>query len=320
MPVSGASNHGDIAVVDHGNKRGKRPHLCRPHVLRTLERVLERAPEGVRRVLQRSKTNRPQSRTFGLVKLLETHHGYNRPVHATEHRGLPLLGLCACFVLSTLYVPSCYRNETEVLFYRYDGYTFSSSEQRVITEIAEAAVRDARVLLPDLPVRVIIRVHPGKKVIDELGSSSDHSLPNIIYWTVDPSRPGGATGVARTHLRATLFYHLHSLTRLARHPNVALMDHVVGMGMAAVFERDEGGRTYPWTQYPDDVAAWLAELLRLPPDANLDDWMHRHPDGRRWIGLRAGTYLVERAMKASRQSAAQLVSRPTADIVRLGTR
>ena len=218
-----------------------------------------------------------------------------------------------------MYVPFCYRNNTEVVFYRYDGYTFSSSEQRIIREIAEAAVRDATVLLSNLPARLIIRVNPGKNVIEELGSSSDHSLPNIIYWTVDPSRPGGASGVARAHLRATLFFHLHSMTRLARHSNVSLMDYVVGMGMATVFERDEGGKTYPWAQYPDDVAAWLTELMSLPASANLNDWMSRHPDGRRWIGMRAGTYLVERAMKASGQSAAQLVSVPTDEIVRLGT-
>lgn len=240
-------------------------------------------------------------------------------MHATRHQRLPLLCLCTCFTLSIFYVPCCYRNATEVVFYRHDGYTFSSSEQRVIEEIAEAAVSDARVLLPTLPARLIIRVNPGKKVIEELGSSSDHSLPNVIYWTVDPSRPGGASAIARAHLRATIFFHLHSMTRLAVHSNITLMDHVVGMGMATVFERDEGGGTYPWARYPDDVAAWLTELMALPPNAHLNDWMSRHPDGRRWIGMRAGTYLIERAMKVSGKSSAQLVAVPTAQIIQLGT-
>lgn len=229
------------------------------------------------------------------------------------------LSLFACFVLSTLYVPFCYRNATDVVFYRYDGYTFPPSEQRVIQEIAETAIGDARALLPGLPAHMIIRVNPGRKIIEELGSSSDHSLPNVIHWMVDPSRPGGVSAVARAHLRATLFFHLHSMTRLRHHSSVTLMDHVVGMGMATVFERDEGGRTYPWAQYPDDAAAWLAELMAQPANANLNIWMSRHPDGRRWIGMRAGTYLVERAMKASGKSAAQLVAVPTAEIVRLGT-
>ena len=223
-------------------------------------------------------------------------------------------------MLSTVYAPSCYRNNTEVVFYRHDGYRFSRSEQRVIQEIAETAVGDARVLLPNLPARLIIRVNPGRKVIEELGSSSGTSLPNVIYWTVDPSRPGGASGIAQAHLRTTLFHHLHRISRLALHSEVTLIDHVVGMGMATVFERDEGGKTYPWAQYPEDAGVWLAEVMGLPPDANLNDWMFRHPDGRRWIGIKTGTYLVERAMKVSGKSAAQLVTVPTAEIVRLGTK
>jgi uncharacterized protein YjaZ len=222
--------------------------------------------------------------------------------------------------LSTIYVPFCYRSNTDVVFYRYDGYTFSSAEQRLIQDITETAVRDARTLLPSLPAHMIVRVNPGKKVIDELGSSSDHSLPNVVHWMVDPSRPGGASAIAQAHLRATLFHHFHRMTRLTHCSETTLMDHVVGLGMATVFERDAGGRTYPWAQYPDNVKDWVAELIALPPDASLNEWIYRHPDGRRWIGFRAGTYLVERAMKASGRSAAELVAVPTAEIVRLGTR
>ena len=42
-----------------------------------------------------------------------------------------------------------------------------------------------------------------------------------------------------------------------------------------------------------------------------------HPDGTRWIGYRAGTYLVDRAMRASGKSAADLVAMPTEDLLRL---
>ena len=133
-----------------------------------------------------------------------------------------------------------------MVFYRYDGYTFSGAEQRTIQTIADNAVRDARVLLPNLPANLIIRVNPGTKVIDEIGSSGSHAAPNVIYWDVDPSRPGGAAGIARTHLRAALFFHFHRLARLKHRPDVTLMDHVVSLGMATAFERDAGGKTYPW--------------------------------------------------------------------------
>jgi uncharacterized protein YjaZ len=225
--------------------------------------------------------------------------------------------LCACFLISALYVPSCIREDVNVVFYVYDGYTFSQAEQREIRTIAAAAAHDARLLLPDLPPDLTIRVNPGRKVIDELGSSSGHSTPNIIHWTVDPSRPGGAIDIARSHLRATLFFHFHRLARLKYQRDVTLMDHVVSFGMAAAFERDAGGKSYPWGQYPADVAMWLTELAAQPANADTNHWMSRHPDGRRWIGMRAGTYAVDQAMRASGKSAAELVSVPTPDIIRL---
>jgi hypothetical protein len=236
-----------------------------------------------------------------------------------EAGGAPLLCFCACLVISTLYVPSSHsgRERPDVVFYRHDGYTFSSSEQRAIHAVVDTAVRDARALLPDLPPRLIVRVNPGKQIDVETGSSSSYSPPNVIHWMVDPSRPGGASEAARTHLRGALFFHFHRLSRLAHHTDVTLMDQVVSMGLATVFERDAGGRTHPWAQYPKDVSGWVTELLALPADANHNHWMFRHPDGRRWVGIRAGAYLVDRAIHASGKSAAELVSLPAAEVVRL---
>lgn len=222
-----------------------------------------------------------------------------------------------CLLLTSLYVPSCTRDRTDVFFYIHDGYTFSRAEQRAIRTVAQAAARDARLLLPDLPSHLIVRVNPGRKVIDEIGSSSDHSAPNVVHWMVDPSRPGGATGTAHAHLRAALFFHFHRLVRLKYQRDVTLMDHVISLGMATAFERYGGGRTYPWGQYPDNVEAWVAELMAQAPTENPNRWMFRHADGRRWVGIRAGTYLVDRAIRASGKSAAELVSLRSAEVLRL---
>ncbi len=238
-------------------------------------------------------------------------------MYTTRHHDSRIVPLCTCFVLATLYIPSCNRNNTDVVFYRYDGYTFSDAEQRTIQTIADNAVRDAQVLLPNLPANLIIRVNPGTKVIDEIGSSSSHSTPNVIHWDVDPSRRGGVEGIARAHLRAAIFFHLHRLTRQTHQAEVTLMDQVIGFGMATAFEHDAGGKTYVWGQYPAEVTAWVTELIALPTTADLNHWMFRHPDGRRWVGIRAGAYLVDRAMSASGKSAAELVSLSSAEVIRL---
>jgi hypothetical protein len=72
--------------------------------------------------------------------------------------------------------------------------------------------------------------------------------------------------------------------------------------------------------YPENVADWVNELMALPPGAGTSYWVRaRHPDGRRWIGMRAGTYLVDRAMKATGKSAADLVSTSTEEVVDIAT-
>jgi hypothetical protein len=214
-------------------------------------------------------------------------------------------------------VPSCYTQHAEVIFYVYDGYTFSQAEQSTIRTIAEAAARDAKRLLPDLPAQLIIRVNPGTKVIEEIGVGVAPTAPNVVYWMVDPRRKGGVIAVADAHLRPTLFFAFHRLARLKHVTAATHMDHVIDAGMAAAFERDFGGQIYPWAQYPADVVKWAEEIAILPTTADFNAWMSRHPDGRRWIGIRAGTYLVDRAMKISGKSSAQLVSVPTDEILRL---
>ena len=84
--------------------------------------------------------------------------------------------------------------------------------------------------------------------------------------------------------------------------------------MATAFERDFAGTSPLWGDYPVEVSSWVEELANQPPAANRTDWMFRHPDGRRWIGLRAGTYLVDQAMKRMNRSSAELVATPADEI------
>jgi hypothetical protein len=92
---------------------------------------------------------------------------------------------------------------------------------------------------------------------------------------------------------------------------------VVSEGLATAFERDVGKVDPPWGRAPPEVMEWTREVLRQPDQADRTTWLRRHPDGRRWIGMRVGTFLVDRATRASGTSAAALVGTPTAEILRL---
>jgi hypothetical protein len=220
-------------------------------------------------------------------------------------------------LLLTTYA-SCGARNVDVVFYVVDGYRFSWADRRAIERIAEATAVEVRKVLPALSPRLILRVRTGKKVIDETGETGEVNPPDVVYWTLDPGRPEGVGGIVATQLRPSLFHEFHHLVRAAAVGNDhTLLEEAVTEGLATVFERDLTGALAPWGSYPADVATWVAEFRALPSGAAHDRWMVRHPDGRRWIGYKVGTYLVDRAMKASGRSAADLVSVPTDDILRM---
>jgi len=197
---------------------------------------------------------------------------------------------------------------------------FDDATLRVIQRIATETVQEVRGLLPSLSGDLVLAVKTSQRVIPETGEVGHSISPGRVQWSADPSRPGGIAGLAERELRFTLFHELHHQARrwvMRGGPlRISFMEGPVCEGLATAFERDAGGRRPPWAQYPPDVEAWVHELLALPRKASYDEWMFLHPDGRRWIGYRAGTHIADRAIKASGLSAAQLVNVPTSEILR----
>ena len=220
---------------------------------------------------------------------------------------------CAALLLG---ISSC-RDTTRGIRTEFVGaYPFTATERRVIARVAADAAREARQHLPALAAQIILRVQSGKDVIPELGATALAVPPDRVLWTVDADRPEGVVKIAEAHLRAALFHELHHLVRGATLPPYTLMDHVIFEGMATAFERDFAGASPPWGQYPDDVSTWVDELLMQPPGTGPANWIAKqHEDGRRWIGMRAGTYLVDVAMTRLHRTSAELVSTPAEAIL-----
>jgi len=208
------------------------------------------------------------------------------------------------------------------LFLDTDDKRFFSDEARTsITEVTSATEPQVRAFLPELSPTIEVAAKTGTLVIPETGEVGTAALPARIEWTVDPSRPGGVAAIARTRLRNTLFHECHHLVRFARtrKPNTVptLIDRVVTEGLATAFERDFAGWRPPWGDYPTNVSSWVQELLTLPPSEDVTRWMFTHPDGRRWVGYRSGTYIADLAIKTSGCSAAELVVTPTVEILKM---
>ena len=194
-----------------------------------------------------------------------------------------------------------------------------------IERIANETEKELRKYLPQLPKVIVLNVEVGSNVIEALGATAEASAPGVITWTVDPNRPGGVQKIAAAHLRATLFHEGHHLVRgwvlKGGKPPTSAMDAPVAEGLATVFARDVAAALSPWGEYPANVINWVKELMDLPNTPQTwnryHEWMFQHPDGRQWVGYKVGTFIADRAVKASGKSAAQLVTVPTAEILRL---
>jgi hypothetical protein len=206
---------------------------------------------------------------------------------------------------------------------------FPDNERQHFRGEAEATIRDActeaepeiRRLLPGLPESIELHARIGKRVLAETGELGSAATPNCVTWVVDSGRPGGVAAIAGSQLRATLFHEFHHLARGwvksggPRWPR--MIDAVVCEGLATAFERDFGGRRAPWADYPQNASSWVEELLTLPADAPYHHWMFRHPDGRAWLGYKAGVFIADRASSATGRTAADLVATPTDAILEM---
>lgn len=207
------------------------------------------------------------------------------------------------------------------LSFREKTGPFSERDRQAAREICDLAEPEIRSYLPDLSANIEVQLRTGGNVIPETGCGAGALVQGVVFCTVDPSWPGGIETIIRASLRSTLFHELHHLVRgwviRGQKPHGTFIHGVICEGLATAFERDAAGGDPVWGNYPENVREWVKELMELPPNAPYRDWMFRHPDGRRWIGYRAGTYIADRAIARSQSSAAELVHTPTQEILSL---
>ncbi len=197
----------------------------------------------------------------------------------------------------------------------------SAADRTMVESICADVAGELRTLLPALADVVHVRVTTRGRVIPQLGIGARAGTTRSLTFTVDPSHGSGSAALIRTHLRPALFHECHHMVRgWVRRGGTRrkrFIDGVVHEGLASAFERDAAGHASPWTRYPDEVRDWVDELLPLPVYVPYGKWMFAHPDGRYWVGYRAGVYIADRAMAASGLSAAELAETPCEEVLAL---
>lgn len=189
-----------------------------------------------------------------------------------------------------------------------------------VVEVAEEAERDIRTHLPTLEDDLYLLVNQTSRVIPETGDGGFTLGPHCIRWDVDPARGVGA--VARSALRGTLFHECHHAVRLQRRPEDADLGNwkaiAVFEGLASVFEDEAGGTRAEWRRYDRAlIRDWADELFGQPVGDDWPHWKFEHPDGRRNIAYKVGSWLADEAVARSGRSAADLVWASPDEIVEL---
>jgi len=190
----------------------------------------------------------------------------------------------------------------KVVFEDSKDYQFNNSEKELIKKTAILSDQEIRKLLPNITKNLTLRVIPVK---------------------YDLSIVGGVTGRTNTphEVTAEISYHeFHHVWRgwtLSKNEfEKGITTAAINEGLADVFSKTYTGVYLKVGNTSDDIGGWTQEVLKLPKDADYNQWMNQHNDGRLAIGYRVGTYIVEHALKNSNMSIIELSKHKPEEILK----
>ena len=93
---------------------------------------------------------------------------------------------------------------------------------------------------------------------------------------------------------------------------------MINEGLGMVFERENSGVVRTQFAYSkQEVKKWINEVQSIGDGINWEHYMVQHPDGRRRIGYKIGTYIVDEAIKYSGKTVIELTKIKNAEILKI---
>lgn len=187
--------------------------------------------------------------------------------------------------------------------------TVRSAAQRASRQLPAASRYLTIMVSPDEPENTITETGVG-------GMTFTEEYISIVF---DYNVPYGAD-VCLANLRSTA---AHEVVHAVSYFNAgsfipAPLQAVVYEGLATVFEEKQYGNLSPWSQYEEveTMNQWLDEIAGLPTNHKNFDYLFTHPDGRRWIIYKTGTWMIE-TLLARGVPFESLLKLPYSDVVGL---
>lgn len=211
------------------------------------------------------------------------------------------------------------------ILYEEGQFKFTLEDKHLIDSIIIQSEKEIRALLPKLTENIRLIVTIIDRDMDEVGGvtgrAETHS-PGEVLLELSNVFPGGIKEAAKTALASTLFHEIHHIYRgWAIRDNKfgpGISNAMVNEGLAVAFSEIYTGNITDGNSYTDEADNWVKEILLLPQDANYSQWvMGKHPDGRTYIGYRAGNYLIHKTIEKSKMTILELSELSPNEILKL---
>ncbi|WP_421871658.1 DUF2268 domain-containing putative Zn-dependent protease [Marinoscillum sp.] len=232
------------------------------------------------------------------------------------------------YLVSLLIVsfPAMGQDQEAVTIHYPESDLLGVQERHVIDSAINAYSNELRNLLPTLPNSIIIQVklvpNDLSTVFGVTGRADSNDPKGELVIMISTSYPGGILAAVRDGLANVIYHELHHIahgwTMANSHLSSSILSAAVNEGLAVVFAEQYTHQIKSANAYPPNVDEWVLDIMALPDGANYSHWVSgTNPDGRQYIGYRAGKYLIEEALKNSNYDILQLSNLDVAEIVNL---
>lgn len=191
-----------------------------------------------------------------------------------------------------------------------------------LENVARKAVQDASELLPPLSPHFNLTIQFSKEtemMIEGKGFSAMTLSDEWVSICIDPKIILGAKGLLNELHVMLMHEYLHAsrMYVLDEPYNPDPVGSAIEEGLSVIFEQDISGEEVPWGKHEDDVTMrkWFDEISKLPADVRDYEYLIDHPDGRRWIIYKTGTWIIQKILDDGKLKFNDLVRMPHQEIL-----
>lgn len=205
---------------------------------------------------------------------------------------------------------------------RWEEVELHGLSREAIHAHLEQSANEASQLLPSDFTFLNILVSPtsAEYVIPETGDVGFTTSEEYCSLTFDSQIPYGEANLMRS-LRGSVFHEMVHATTFAHDPwRPGVMFGAVTEGVATVFERDFTDKDVLWGKYEAQkiMETWFVEIKNIDnsnDDGKNTDYFFNHPDGRRWITYKTGTWMID-ALTKSGEDLFELMQLPHDQVIK----